>query len=100
MTSTPSTRRQLDAVAVWSITASSSQHGLVLAEKGLVHPTYWLIYAQVLGLPSRGHCRAALRSVVRRCSQVRQDGGHVWNCVEIKFRAPHAIDATELELTG
>jgi len=35
MTSTPSTRRQLDGVAVWSFTARSSQHGRFLAEKGL-----------------------------------------------------------------
>ena len=35
MTSTPSTRRQLDGEALWSITARSSHHGRVLAEKGL-----------------------------------------------------------------
>ena len=33
-TSTPTTRCQLDGVALWSITARSSQHGRVLAEKG------------------------------------------------------------------
>ena len=38
MTSTPSTRRQLDGVALWSIAARSSQH---------VHPTHCLICAQV-----------------------------------------------------
>ena len=35
MTPTPSTRRPLDGVALWSITTRSSQHGRVLAEKGL-----------------------------------------------------------------
>jgi hypothetical protein len=35
MTSTPSTRRQIDGVAVWSLAARFSQHGHVLAEKGL-----------------------------------------------------------------
>ena len=35
MTSMPSTRRQLDGVPLWSITTRSSQHGRVLAEKGL-----------------------------------------------------------------
>ena len=38
MTSTPSTRRQLDGVALWSITARSSQHGRVRAEQGLRAP--------------------------------------------------------------
>ena len=33
MTSTPSTRRQLDAVALWSITARFSQDGRIIAEK-------------------------------------------------------------------
>ena len=33
MTSTPSTRRLLDGVELWSITARFSQHGRVLAEK-------------------------------------------------------------------
>ena len=33
MTSTPSTRCQLDGVAVWSLTARFSQHGRVVAEK-------------------------------------------------------------------
>jgi hypothetical protein len=33
MTSTPSTRRQLDGVALWSIAARSSQQGRVIAEK-------------------------------------------------------------------
>jgi len=32
MASTPSTRRQLDVVAVWSLTARFSQHGRVLAD--------------------------------------------------------------------
>ena len=41
MTSTPSTRRQLDGVALWSIAARSSQH---------VHPTHCLICAQVMDL--------------------------------------------------
>ena len=35
MTSTPSTRRQLDGAALWSLTARFSQHGRVLAENGL-----------------------------------------------------------------
>ena len=35
MTSTPSTRRQLDGVVLWSITTRSSQQGRVLAERGL-----------------------------------------------------------------
>jgi hypothetical protein len=35
MTSTPSTRRQLDGVAVWSLTDRFSQHEFVLAEMGL-----------------------------------------------------------------
>ena len=40
MASTPSTRRQLDGVAVCSLTARFSQH---------VHPTHWLICAQAIG---------------------------------------------------
>ena len=35
LTSTPSTRCQLDGVAVWSLTARFSQHGRVLAERGI-----------------------------------------------------------------
>ena len=35
MASTPSTRRQHDGVAVWSLTDRFSQHGRVVAEKGL-----------------------------------------------------------------
>jgi len=35
MISTPSTRRQHDGVAVWSLTDRFSQHGHVIAEKGL-----------------------------------------------------------------
>ena len=39
MASTPSTRRRLDGVAVWSLTARFGQHGSV-------HPTHWLICSQ------------------------------------------------------
>ena len=42
-------------MAIWSITARSSQHGRVLAEKWLceeVHPTHWLICAQVVARPA------------------------------------------------
>ena len=35
MASTPSTRRQLDGVAMWSLGVRFSRHGRVLAEKGL-----------------------------------------------------------------
>ena len=44
-TSTPSTLRLLDGVAVPVPRRSSGQHGHVIAEK--VHPTHWLISAQV-----------------------------------------------------
>jgi hypothetical protein len=62
MASTPSTRRQLDGVALWYITARFSQHGRVFAENGLRYYSTrlnWLTYAQVL----------ARR---RRCSRRRQ----------------------------
>ena len=44
MASTPSPRRQLDGVAVWSLTARFSQHGRVRL------PTHWLVRAQVRAL--------------------------------------------------
>jgi hypothetical protein len=61
------------------LTARPSQDGHVIAEKKIlvkncrVHPTHWLISTQ-LTTPS---ARAAFSK----------------SCVEIKFRAPHAIDA-------
>ena len=51
MASTPSTRRQLDGLPVCSLTARFSQHGRVLAEKGLreelsARPTHCFISTQ------------------------------------------------------
>ena len=69
MTSTPSTRRELDGVALWSITGRASQHSRVLAEKGLseessVHPTLTLLdCAQVLTDLENG---ATLRAFLSR----------------------------------
>ena len=61
MASTPSSRRQLDGVAAWSLTDRFSQHGHVLAERGLCgelsHPTLWLICAQVRWLGHVGIAR-------------------------------------------
>ena len=77
MTSTPSTRRELDGVALWSITGRASQHSRVLAEKGLseessVHPTLTLLdCAQVLTDLENGATLRAFLSRRLRCSAMR-----------------------------
>ena len=77
MTSTPSTRRELDGVALWSITGRPSQHSRVLAEKGLseessVHPTLTLLdCAQVLTDLENGATLRAFLSRRLRCSAMR-----------------------------
>ena len=77
MTSTPSTRRELDDMALWSTTGRPSQHSRVLAEKGLseessVHPTLTLLdCAQVLTDLENGATLRAFLSRRLRCSAMR-----------------------------
>ena len=77
MTSTPSTRRELDGVALWSIIGRPNQHSRVLAEKGLseassVRPTLTLLdCAQVLTDLENGATLRAFLSRRLRCSAMR-----------------------------
>ena len=67
MTSTPSTRRQLDGVASWSGTAGSGQHGGVLAERGL-GAEFSCAPDSLFEFPT-GRCRRRSRRRTRRGSQ-------------------------------